>query len=307
MPLVESITILEKSQEGQQKDQGAGIHLSNEVVNTVAKYAGVQPEEYCVQMNSVKQLDEKGNVVMSGEVIMWACSWGSLFRVLRRKFSEQGQEKKSRYRNGCTVVNVLDEGDTIQTHIINETGQPETVEVELVIAADGISSTIRKLVLPECKRVYAGYAVLRGIVPPLELPVDVQAFHKDSSTIGFTRDSQIISYWVPGDDATVNDKQTDRCLNWAWYRTYSHDELEDIMIDSSGSRRAFTVPQGALREQVAEGIRTMAQKELSRMHAEVVENTKQPFLQAVTDSMASNNVFFDGKLILIGDAFAGQR
>jgi hypothetical protein len=79
------------------------------------------------------------------------------------------------------------------------------------------------------------------------------------------------------------------------------------MTDSSGSTRAFTVPQGALREEVAEGIRAAAQKELPKMFADVVENTKQPFLQAITDSMASNNVFFNGKVILIGDAFAGQR
>ena len=41
--------------------------------------------------------------------------------------------------------------------------------------------------------------------------------------------------------------------------------------------------------------------------AEIVCDTKQPFIQAITDVVSPGNSFFDGKLLLIGDAVAGFR
>jgi 2-polyprenyl-6-methoxyphenol hydroxylase-like FAD-dependent oxidoreductase len=38
-----------------------------------------------------------------------------------------------------------------------------------------------------------------------------------------------------------------------------------------------------------------------------VRKTEQPFIQAITDVISPQNSFFDGKVLLVGDALAGFR
>lgn len=45
----------------------------------------------------------------------------------------------------------------------------QTAIADLVLAADGASSTIRKLLVPEVERKYVGYVAWRGTVPETEL------------------------------------------------------------------------------------------------------------------------------------------
>ena len=59
--------------------------------------------------------------------------------------------------HGQRVTNLrqLDEGMIVEH--INRHGGQESTEANLVIAADGPSSHIRKLLLPEVQRTYAGF------------------------------------------------------------------------------------------------------------------------------------------------------
>jgi len=41
--------------------------------------------------------------------------------------------------------------------------------------------------------------------------------------------------------------------------------------------------------------------------AEVFQKIENPFVQAVTDSLTTQSLFMDGKVILVGDAVAGVR
>lgn len=43
---------------------------------------------------------------------------------------------------------------------------------------------------------------------------------------------------------------------------------------------------------------------LTKPFAELLEKTTDPFISAIRESAASKAVFYDGKLILVGDAFA---
>ena len=235
---------------------------------------------------------------------MWASSWGQIYRSLKSKFQDMSAAK-AQYRHGCTVSSLVDKGNNVEVHFTNENGQVETAEAELVVGADGISSTVRQILLPECKRTYAGYAIGRGGLRASEVSPATLAVHDKFAVFGHNRNSQVISYWVPNSEGPVS--ESDRFFNWGWYSNLSEDELEEFMTDISGSRRAFTVPQGALREEIADRVRTKANEELPRLFAEPIEKTKQPFVQVITDSLASENVFFNGKVVLIGDAFAGQR
>lgn len=51
----------------------------------------------------------------------------------------------------------------------------------------------------------------------------------------------------------------------------------------------------------------LAKEILPPQIAEIVAKTRSPFIQAITDVITTKQVFYGGKLILIGDALAGFR
>lgn len=76
------------------------------------------------------------------------------------------------------------------------------------------------------------------------------------------------------------------------------------MTDCDGHRHANMVPIGKVAEDVWAKQRTHGKSVLARPFAELLENTRQPFISAISDSIAPRASFFDGKLLLVGDAFA---
>lgn len=307
LPRVRSITILERFQEHLQRDQGAGIRLSNEFLDSMTRYADVRPEDYCIATRWLRLMDEKGDILMERDLhpqVMWSSSWYQIFRALITKFTAADQDK-TRYRHQCPVHNLVDRGGTVEIQFSNEEGKTETAEAELAICADGISSTMKQLLVPECKRTYAGYTILRGLVLESQLSPEVLAVFDDSAVSAYNHNSQMLSYWVPSNEGQFS--RDKRYFNWGWYSTYSEEELDDIMTDSFGTRRRFTMPQGSLKEEVANQIRARAREELPPAFAEAVSKTKQPFVQVITDSTAPQTIFLGGKVIMIGDAVAGQR
>ena len=66
------------------------------------------------------------------------------------------------------VVDLHDEGDQVRVTFEKSSGEKGSIHGDMVIAADGPNSTIRKLFLPDIARTYAGYCALRGTVPELE-------------------------------------------------------------------------------------------------------------------------------------------
>jgi hypothetical protein len=97
-------------------------------------------------------------------------------------------------------------------------------------------------------------------------------------------------------------------FNVLWYSNYADSaELEDILTDTSGAKHRFILPYGKMRPEIASRQRTRALEILPPQMAEVYQKIENPFVQAVTDSLTTQNLFMDGKVILVGDAVAGIR
>ena len=100
-----------------------------------------------------------------------------------------------------------------------------------------------------------------------------------------------------------------RLLNYVWYWNCDEDsqDLEDILTDSDGNKHHNTVPIGKIREEVWAKQKDYAIKYMAPAFAELVNKTTQPFVATVREGSASRAAFYDGKVLLVGDALTAMR
>ncbi|UJO14037.1 2,6-dihydroxypyridine 3-monooxygenase [Fulvia fulva] len=315
----DKITILERSPTNLLHNQGAGIVAGPEVQQFFSEYVRAGGE-IAIASKLRHYLKKDGTVIPESverrEQRM--TSWDLLYHLLRWRVeglrSEyvkglKGDERpKAEYVNGCTVTGVEDAGkDGVEiTWQQKDAGESSEV-VDLVIAADGASSTVRKLLRPEVERKYAGYVAWRGTVPERQLSDEAKEVFVEKFTFYYGTGTQTLGYLIPGKDGTMGPGR--RLFNWVWYVNYQEvsEELEELMTDTNGKRHAITLPVGLMQPQVWEKQKAHAAKALPPQYAEAVAKTEQPFIQAITDVISPENSFFDGKVLLVGDALAGFR
>lgn len=79
------------------------------------------------------------------------------------------------------------------------------------------------------------------------------------------------------------------------------------MTDSEGKHHLFTMPAGKVSPSIWAHQQAHAKATLPPQFSELVQRTKVPFIQCITDVVSPRHVFMDGKVLLVGDALAGFR
>lgn len=112
-------------------------------------------------------------------------------------------------------------------------------------------------------------------------------------------------YLTPG--PTGSTKEGERLLDWCWYCSVEAQspEFAEIMTDSNGHRHNKTVPRGNLRGEVWK--KQLADYKLPAGWNELIHQSKQTFMTAVTSHEGSSSAFYDGKVLLAGEAFTQFR
>ena len=277
------------------------------MVEVLRKYTSFPLEKLAVEMKTYHILDDDGSDILKPSTEgSWATSWGRLFHGLRQNLEAASSHgTKTTYRTGCTVLDVIDEGSKLRVECRGVDEQKETLRADLVIGADGPSSTLRHLLEPHSQRSYVGYVCLRGTVPTPQLSESMQTtFHQGGGFFFPQNGAQVVLYTVPSNEENLD---SGTCLNWVWYQIKTEDELHDLMTDSQGTKHKYTLPMGSMREELVYAAKKQVDNGYAPQAMEVIQKTAQPFVQAVTDNIAGSNSFFGGKLLLVGDAAAGQR
>ncbi|OAK97040.1 FAD/NAD(P)-binding domain-containing protein [Phaeosphaeriaceae sp. SRC1lsM3a] len=191
-------------------------------------------------------------------------------------------------------------------------GANREMEADLVIGADGPSSTIRSLFAPDVERKYAGYVALRGTVSENDVTAKTREAFSERFTFFHTKGIQILAYLIPGKNGTL--KPGKRLINFVYYTNFPSPSLvepspdfRELMTDIDGQYHRITMPPGKTDPKAWEKQRTIAREKLPPQFAEIVCGTKKPFVQAITDVISPTNEFMDGRVILIGDALSGFR
>ena len=113
------------------------------------------------------------------------------------------------------------------------------------------------------------------------------------------------SYIIPGDKGSI--EPGDRHVNLVWYYHVNDSHLAEIMTDTSGHRHNFTLPIGKMRPEIWAEQCAHARKVLPAQLADLVSKIASPFVSTVTSIASTRASFFDGKLLLVGDALAQFR
>jgi 2-polyprenyl-6-methoxyphenol hydroxylase-like FAD-dependent oxidoreductase len=190
-----NITILERSTPSSLLDQGAGINVAPYIppITASLNQLGISSpifeffKEYdrtgkpwCISTDEVtlQILRRDGGVKAAPSVkgmLLGATSWELLHNILRANFDgkfENGfideAEKKSsdgnaKYLHGMQVNSLVDLGaEGVAIECMDTEGKKTSMTANLVIGADGPSSTMRSLFLPEITRDIVGYVAWRG-------------------------------------------------------------------------------------------------------------------------------------------------
>ena len=237
----------------------------------------------------VRYLDQTGDVAHAESCRYSFTSYYTLYSELLARFDAR------RYHVDREVVGFDQDGDGVTVALADG----RTERCDLLVCADGIHSTGRRLLLPEVEHTYAGYVAWRGAVTERDLTRETFAALESAITYYVAPHSHILAYPIPGVDGSVVPGQ--RFTNWVWYRNVATGPaFDDLMTDARGERYVASLPAGQAQPRHVSDLRQHAQETLPPPLSELVSKTADPFIQVVYDVEVPRMSF--GRICLIGDA-----
>ena len=268
--------------------RGAGIVLHPATIRYFIESDAMDVGRVSSKADWLRYLDREGDTIHEAPCRYWFTSYYTLHKGLLDCFDQ------TRYHLGAgmTGFNLTDDSITLK---LND----EEVTGDLLVCADGIHSTARRLLLPTVLPRYAGYVGWRGTVKENELSAGTLGPLHDACTYFVGDRMHILTYPIPDLDGSV--EPGERRINFVWYRNVAEGPtLDDLMTDVRGVRQEISIAPGAVRRQQVDELRAAAVEQLPKPIAEVVVKSNEPFVQAVFDIAVPRMAF--GRVCLIGDA-----
>jgi 2,6-dihydroxypyridine 3-monooxygenase len=270
---------------------GAGLRIVPEMAQLLQQRAGIDLKDVSTVTQWFRHIGDGNRVIANLPIRGQFTSWASLHRALSAAFDPACYH----LGHACTDIDQRDDAVTVQF----AGGGSETVD--LVVFADGILSTGRRLLAPDTPVTYVGYVAWRGFAPASALSAETRAALSDAVTYVVPPYSHALVYAIP--DAGGREPAL---YNFVWYRNVAEGEpLDALMTDRAGVRRAISVPAGMLQDRHVAQIKSDAAALLAPAAAEVVAQTREPFIQALFDVEVPRMAY--GRACMIGDAAFATR
>lgn len=282
-----SVTVFERAA-GNLAGRGAGLGVSEELIDAMAR-AGARFEASAgVMQRAATWMERDGSIAFDHPRFMMASAWSRVYQPLRDALPA------GVYRHGTTLERVEEASESV-TAVLTD-GTAETGD--LLIAADGVHSTVRRQYLPQVQPRYANYVAWRGIVEERDMPRETLEAVSGRIVFCFPRSEMLLCMCVPG--AGEDRRAGHRRMYFIWYRTVASDALPALFTDAAGHCHGVSIPPPLIRRELVRELRAHADDVLPPLIAAVVNKTEQPLLQAITD-MESPRITF-GRVALLGDA-----
>ncbi|RMB79763.1 FAD-dependent monooxygenase [Streptomyces shenzhenensis] len=276
------------------ENRGGGIVLQPTTMKWFGERSAHRIEELSTVTHHVRYLG-KGNDVLHDDPVEWRySSWSTIYRSLLDDFGTD------RYHLGEFCAGFDQDADSVTLRFVS--GRSE--RADLVVFADGITSTARRRMFPKLQRLYSGYVGWRGTVPERHVSEETRRLLGDALTYSVARDAHIVLYPIPGLDGGLQEGQ--RLLNYVWYRNVPDGPpLHELTTDLRGFDCPVSVHPGQVQRRYVDEMRAAAEELLAPAAAETVLRTEQPYLQVVFDTRIP--AMAEGRVAIIGDAAFAAR
>ncbi|MFI5798695.1 FAD-dependent monooxygenase [Streptomyces sp. NPDC051677] len=275
-------------------NRGGGIVLQPTTMKWFGERSAQRIEKLSTVTRHLRYLGERNDVLHEDPVEWRYSSWSTIYRALLDDFGTD------RYHLGEFCAGFDQDADSVTLRFVS--GRTETAD--LVVFADGISSTARKRLFPDLQRTYSGYVGWRGTVPEGEVSEETRRLLGEALTYSVARDTHIVLYPIPGLDGGIEAGQ--RLLNYVWYRNVpAGPPLDELTTDLRGFECPVSVHPGQVQQRFVDEMRATAEESLAPAAAETVIRTEQPYLQVVFDTRIP--AMAEGRVAIIGDAAFAAR
>lgn len=319
-----NVTILEQDSASERSSHNAGIRIDDNVNEFLRQYDETGLQISLESHANFISFRKRENVIKAdkGTTRYWT-NWGYLYRIIRANFdgyaskacptppASKPGDGSAKYLTGKRVTSLQHtSGNVTLCYVDVETGEEHSVSSEIVIGADGLHSTIRKLVNAPlgCPDAYAGFVAWRGTVPRRSVSqVTADFFSSQVSWDFMGQNMYMICYVIPTDEGDFTPEA--QLINWVLYQDVAEGTAIEaaIFTDANGHRRQRTVPQSFVDPHTWGSIREPLIARMAAPFAELVSATTNPFVTKINDVLVSQASFCDGHVVLVGDALATYR
>lgn len=238
-------------------------------------------------------LDRKGEMIAEKPLLQIVTSWDRLRQVLLKATDRQ------RYHFGHAFERVEPEGSGVHVRFAN--GRSE--RADLLVACDGIRSSVRAQLAPEVQPVYSGYYAWRGAPNESDLSPETRRTVFPYFTFFLDDQLQTVGFPIAGSDDEL--RQGHRRYNFLWYRVADAQQLSAMCADEHGQTHDFSVPPPLVRKDLIAQMRAEAATLLPPQFVDCLHHIDQPFFTPVYDFWSPSLIF--GRVVLVGDAAATPR
>jgi len=269
--------------------RGAGIVTHPELMVALEQAGVVVDDSIGITVNDRITLARDGSIAGQREMPQILTAWARMYSVLRAALPSE------RYHNGKQLVSFSQNEDRVSATFADGS----QAEAALMIAADGVRSSVRQTLLPQARPEYAGYIAWRGLVDESALSPRALKELFPYFAFGLPPSEQMIAYPVAGKHNAV--EPGSRRFNFVWYRPADEaTTLRDMVTDDTGKVWLDGIPPPLIRASVLDEARKAAREVLAPQFAEVVEKTENLFFQPIFD-LESPRLAFD-RIALLGDS-----
>ena len=248
--------------------RGAGITGHPELFDAL-QASGAGTERLGIEVQKRIAIDREGRITDERPLRQILTSWDRLQRLLRVTIDP------AHYHLGWNFKRVEQDGDGVRVHFSG--GRIE--QADILIAGDGVRSSVRGQMAPEILPIYAGYYIWRGTPNEADLdPATLRTIYP-LFTFYLPKQQQVITYPIAGfdDDLTLGKRR----FNFIWYRVADASRLREMNVDANGVQHEYSVPPPLIRGDLIAQMHKEAREILPPPLLDAVFKIKQPFITPI--------------------------